>query len=607
MISTVEEPGTAASPDPCAMCDMRLASSRAVLARVEAQAKRISDLRLIGFLIVVAAGIFALWTNLPEALAGVALSLAALVAIIVWHEIVIRRGVEARRRVQYWSDCVDRMNHRWAGRGISGDAFLDEHHLYAADLDLFGKGSLFELVCSARTALGESCLAEWFLSPATPAQALERQQAVRELVPHHDLREDLAMLGPDVRAYVHANALVHWGTGVRTPFAQWERSVAKILPVFTLGAGAVTFFFGAPLSVAMLAVLLQVSFAVWLRTRVQMALAHVDFAARDLSILSLVLRRFESESFRAPLLKGLRKKLEAGGAAPSARIARLSRISELLDSRLNQAFGVLAPALLWSTNCAMAIEAWRTENGSHLAEWLNAVGELEALASLSRYAFEHPGDCWPDFDEEGKRYAASALAHPLIDASVAVPNDVSLDEQQCLLIVSGSNMSGKSTLLRAVGLSVVMALAGAPVRARSLRLAPFRLGTSIRVSDNLQEGESRFYAEIRRVRDVLELARTQPPALFLLDEIFSGTNSHDRRIGAQAILRSLVERGATGLVTTHDLALTRVEESLAGRARNVHFEDTIVDGRVLFDYRMREGVVTRSNALELMRSIGIEL
>src|SRR5690606_10789429 len=161
--------------------------------------------------------------------------------------------------------------------------------------------------------------------------------------------------------------------------------------------------------------------------------------------------------------------------------------------------------------------------------------------------------------------------------------------------------------LRAVGLSVVMALAGAPVRARSLRLAPFRLGTSIRVSDNLQEGESRFYAEIRRVRDVLELARTQPPALFLLDEIFSGTNSHDRRIGAQAILRSLVERGATGLVTTHDLALTRVEESLAGRARNVHFEDEVVDGQMCFDYRMREGVVSRSNALELMRSIGIEL
>ena len=168
-------------------------------------------------------------------------------------------------------------------------------------------------------------------------------------------------------------------------------------------------------------------------------------------------------------------------------------------------------------------------------------------------------------------------------------------------------MSGKSTLLRAVGLSVVLAHAGAPVRAYSLELAPFRVGASIRVSDNLREGESRFYAEIRRIRDVLELARAHPPVLFLLDEIFSGTNSHDRRLGAQAILRSLVERGATGLVTTHDLALTRIEETLGSRARNVQFEDEIVDGKMRFDYRMREGVVARSNALELMRSIGIDL
>ncbi len=585
----------------------RLRAARQVLGQVEDRARLFASLRLAAFLALVVAGGFALWDNTPRGMGIVAVMLAVLVAVIVRHEILLRRVVEARRRVMYWADGIDRLENKWAGRGLPGDAFLEEHHLYAADLDLFGKGSVFELLCSARTALGERRLADWLLNPTTPQVAEARQQAVRELVPHHTLREDLAMLGPDVRAYVHPEALTRWGSAARIDFAGWEGVVAKVLPAVTIAVLLSWAIWPVPASVVALAGLLQVLFAMRLRDRVLHVLEPVDFAAKDLGILSLVLRRFEDERFTAPLLAALHEKLHADGPAPSERIRQLSRLSELLDSRLNQAFAVIAPILLWSTNCAIAIEGWRAKNGLRLGEWLDAVADLEALGSLSRYASEHPADCWPEFDEDGRRYQAVGLAHPLIHPNVAVRNDVSLNERESLWIVSGSNMSGKSTLLRAVGLSVVLAHAGAPVRAHSLQLAPFRVGASIRVSDNLQEGESRFYAEIRRIRDVLELARTQPPVLFLLDEIFSGTNSHDRRLGAQAILRSLVERGATGLVTTHDLALTRIEESLEGRARNVHFEDEIVDGKMCFDYRMREGVVSRSNALELMRSIGIEL
>lgn len=603
----LETSGPPLADSPYALCEERLANSRQVLTQRENRARLLANLRLAAFLILLVAGALALWDNSAYGLGGVAAALLALVVVIVRHEMVLRQVLEARRRVQYWADGLDRLNHTWAGRGIPGDAFLDEHHLYASDLDLFGKGSVFELLCSARTALGERRLAEWLLHSTSPAAALARQQAVRELVPNHTLREDLAMLGPDLRAYVHPDALVRWGTSPPKPFAAWERFAAILLPAITLATLTGWALSVLPLSAATLAALLQILFAARLRIRVRTVLAPVDFAARDLEVLSLVLRRFEQQSFTCPLLSGLREKLRAGGAPPSQRIRRLSRLSELLDSRLNQAFGVIAPILLWSTNCAIAIEAWRVENGPHLAAWLDAVADLEALGSLSRYAFEHPDDCWPEFAETGRLYEANGLAHPLIRPDAAVRNDVRLDEAVSLWIVSGSNMSGKSTLLRSVGLSIVLAHVGAPVRAHSLRLAPFRLGASIRVSDNLQEGESRFYAEIRRIRDILELARTQPPVLFLLDEIFSGTNSHDRRIGAQAIFRSLVEHGATGLVTTHDLALTRIEESLNGRARNVHFEDEIVDGRMRFDYRMRDGVVARSNALELMRSIGIQL
>ncbi len=590
-----------------ALTENRLHAAQGILNQVEANARRYSNLRLAAFLVLVAASGFALWDNTPRGMGLVAATLALLVAVIVRHEILLRRVVEARRRVQYWVDGLDRLENRWAGRGTSGVNFLEEHHLYAADLDLFGKGSVFELLCSARTGLGERRLADWLLHPTIPAVAAARQQAVRELIPHHGLREDLAMLGPDIRAYVHPEALTHWGAGPFIPFARWEWALAKLLPAVTVCALCAWAISPIPLSIVALAVFAQTIFALRLRNRVLRALEPVDFASKDLGILSLVLRRFEAERFASPLLEALRERLYTEGTAPSERIHELSRLSELLDSRLNQAFAVIAPILLWSTNCALAIEAWRGRNGPHLGEWLDAVADLEALGSLSRYASEQPEDCWPEFLDTGRSYRASGLAHPLIPPGVAVRNDVNLDECESLWIVSGSNMSGKSTLLRAVGLSVVLAHAGAPVRARSLTLAPFRVGASIRVSDNLQEGESRFYAEIRRIRDVLDLARTHPPVLFLLDEIFSGTNSHDRRLGAQAIFRSLVERGATGLVTTHDLALTRIDGALEGRARNVHFEDEIVDGKMRFDYRMREGVVARSNALELMRSIGIDL
>ncbi|MCC6262262.1 MAG: DNA mismatch repair protein MutS [Bryobacterales bacterium] len=605
---TIETPSTAKVAAPVlTLTEERLQAARQVFGQVEARARKYSNLRLEAFLVLVAVSAFALWENTPRGMGLVAATLALLVAVIVRHELLLRRVVEARRRVQYWADGLDRLENRWAGRGTSGANFLEEHHLYAADLDLFGKGSVFELLCSARTGLGERRLADWLLHPTTPAVAADRQQAVRELIPHHGLREDLAMLGPDIRAYVHPEALIHWGAGPLIPFAPWEKTLARLFPVATVCALIAWAIWPLPLSIVALAVLAQVIFALRLRNRVLRALEPVDFAAKDLGVLSLVLRRFEAERFTSSLLATLHARLYAGGMAPSKRIHELSRLSELLDSRLNQAFAAIAPILLWSTNCAIAIEAWRGRNGAHLGEWLDAVADLETLGSLSRYASEHPEDCWPEFIDGGRSYRASGLAHPLIPPGVAIRNDVNLDERESLWIVSGSNMSGKSTLLRAVGLSVVLAHAGAPIRARALTLAPFRVGASIRVSDNLQEGESRFYAEIRRIRDVLELARSHPPVLFLLDEIFSGTNSHDRRLGAQAIFRSLVERGATGLVTTHDLALTRIEGALEGKARNVHFEDEIVDGKMRFDYRMREGVVARSNALELMRSIGIDL
>jgi DNA mismatch repair ATPase MutS len=279
----------------------------------------------------------------------------------------------------------------------------------------------------------------------------------------------------------------------------------------------------------------------------------------------------------------------------------------MLDSRDNLFVRILEPFVLWTAHLALHVEAWRAHSGTAVRRWLRAAGEMEALCSLASHAFEHPSDPFPEFAGEGPWIEAEGVGHPLLPEDKVVRNDVQIGGALRLLVVSGSNMSGKSTLLRTLGVNTVLAQAGATVRARRLRLSPLAVGASIRVTDSLQGGVSRFYAEILRLRQILDETGKGLPVLFLIDEFLHGTNSHDRRIGAGALARGLVERGAIGLITTHDLALADVADELAERARNVHFEDHIEDGQIRFDYVMRPGVVRKSNAIELMRQVGLEI
>jgi DNA mismatch repair ATPase MutS len=348
-------------------------------------------------------------------------------------------------------------------------------------------------------------------------------------------------------------------------------------------------------------------FALWLRPRVRHILDAVERPGRDLSLLASVLGRLEREEFHTSRIAALRRALDTAGHPASAQIARLNRLIVLLDSRRNQLFAPIGALLLWGTQIALAIELWRSRTGPAVKQWLAAVGEIETLCALAGFAYEHPSDPFPELVEEGPCYEGIGLGHPLLGESRTVRNDVSLCRDPQVLLVSGSNMSGKSTLLRTVGTNAVLALAGAPVRARRLRLSGLTVGASIRITDSLQEGSSRFYTEIKRLRQLVDLTKGPRPLLFLLDELLHGTNSHDRRIGAEAIVKGLVERGAIGLLTTHDLALSHIAETLAPRAANVHFEDHIENGKIAFDYRLRPGVVRRSNALELMRSVGLEV
>jgi DNA mismatch repair ATPase MutS len=282
------------------------------------------------------------------------------------------------------------------------------------------------------------------------------------------------------------------------------------------------------------------------------------------------------------------------------------------DSRDNVFLRALDVPLLYSVQVAFAAERWRQEYGASVRSWLAVIGEIEALLCLATYSYEHPDDTFPELVEGPAFFEGTQIGHPLIPAGSCIRNSVSLSASGRVFLVSGSNMSGKSTLLRAVGINTVLAMAGAPVRAQHLRMSPLHVGASIRVNDSLQEGSSRFYAEITRLRKIYDLAKGDfakgdAPLLFLLDELLQGTNSRDRRVGAEGLVHGLLNRGAIGLISTHDLALVEIGGSLDGRLCNVHFQEEFENGKMRFDYKLREGVVTKSNGLELMRSIGLDV
>jgi hypothetical protein len=590
--------------DPRGEYNSRLAARSAALARQRRRGIRIGNARLAVF---ACAGAIA-WMFFRGALSGawLALPAALFLILVILHESVNRSERKLARAVEVYARGLDRLDGKWIGAGVQGSEYRDESHPYAEDLDLFGKGSLFELLCTARTRWGQQTLAGWLKSPATAAEILQRQPAVDELRLRLDLRESLAVAGGAVRSGIESDFL-SWAQAPPVLVAGLNRWVGFVLAGFAAFA-LLRWFWGGAVGLLYLALALELAFAYFYRRRVRHVLESADASARDLELLSLVLSHFERERFECARLQSLQSMLPAEGLPASKQIARLHRLVELADSRKNMMFAPVAGVLLWGTQLAFAIEEWRRRSGPIVARWLAATGELEALSALAGYAYENPSDVFPEvLPEGGPVFEARGIAHPLIPEQRCVRNDVSLNADVRLLVVSGSNMSGKSTLLRTVGANAILALAGATVRARSLRLSPLAIGASIRIQDSLQAGSSRFYAEITRLRQIVDLTAGAIPVLFLLDELLHGTNSHDRRIGGEAVVKGLVRQGAIGLLTTHDLSLAHIAEALAPRARNVHFEDHIEGGRVAFDYRLRDGIVQKSNALELMRAVGLEV
>lgn len=598
-------------PTPLETYRARLAERQAVAAARERSHVALGNAKVAVFILVLIYWAVTVQGNPNTVLVGAAVT--AFVALSVWHELVMRARARAQAAVAFYTDGIARIEDRWVGTGKTSERFRDSEHPYADDLDVFGVGSLFDLISGARTPIGEERLAAWLSRAASPDEIRQRQARVSALRSQIDLRERIATVnaaaGP--RRLMPAK-LIAWAEAPPA-VPRTIRPVAVVLALAFFGGVANALTGGSAWPLAPLAIVNVVMLS-WLMKRAEAAVEGLSSAtiSAGLDLLAKVIAEIEGATFDDAALTELAARLkgQAPGDAASRGMAQLARVSDWADSRHNAFARVLEIPALFTLQVAFAAEAWKARDGARLRAWVDVVGEMEALLSFAGYAFERPEDTFPEILEVADgdaTYDATEVAHPLIPRAVAVRNTVSLGASPRVLIVSGSNMAGKSTLMRTIGLNAVLALAGAPVRATRMRLTPLVLGTCLRHTDSLREGRSGFFTEVLRIRQICNLQDEPGRVLFLFDELLSGTNSKDRRTAAEALLRMLVARRAIGIVTTHDLALTEIAAILPGDVKNVHLQDHVENGQMRFDYKLRDGVITQSNALELMRMIGLDV
>ena len=598
-------------PDARSAYDSRVAQYTAELTALDRRGATLANLRLLTFLAFLGLGLAAgmrwlpRWTLLPAAA-----SLGAYIALAIVHAGVIRREAFGKVKRQLNERGLQRLAGTWHDFPSTGTGRVPEGHLYAGDLDITGKGSLFQRLDETGTAAGEQRLLDWLLAPAPTAAAIvERQEALRELAPLIDFRQSLVaearMAGRAEKA--DPSRFLGWAEAA-SPLdrIRWAFPIAHVLPPITLvlgflGANEVIsglYFFGG--------LFLQIGIIFLTRKPLGQMWQALTLSERGFVRFEETFRAIDGQQFSAARLKALQGGLQ-NGPPVSERLRRFTRLMSFAELKHSGQFHPVINALtLWDLLVLFRIDRWRAEHGAGVRGWFEALAELEALSSCAAWHFERPDDVFPQVDDGPVHVEATALGHPLLQAPVR--NDVTLPGPGHAWIITGSNMSGKTTLMRATGLNTVMALAGLPVCASAMRVAKVQVLTSMRVKDSLERGVSYFYAEVQRIKTVLDTAKANPQrCLFFLDELFMGTNARERNIASHQLLLLLLDLGGAGAVTTHDLSITEIAAERPGKIRNVHFRDEVKGDEMTFDYRLREGVVQTTNALEVLRRAGVNV
>jgi hypothetical protein len=592
---------------------------------------RFANLRLFSFLAAVACAVSGIWWDQRWLFVVAAACLVLFVGLVRHHLMLGRARQAAILRVQISDEALLRLDRAWDKLPQRHTYVPDPDHPFAGDLDLVGHASVLHLLDSAKTPVGEDTLRDWLISPAPLSVVRERQAAVRELTPLLDWREELSL-----RALLHTSTdrdpapFLEWAEGETPPGGgRWPAGTeggswlseqriivtAGRVSVVLLWVTLVAQFLGLlslPLSLIFLAANILINQRYSTTANEVIAGAATQHAA--LLQYASLLQHIEETPFEANLLRDLQTRLGATGHPAHEQIHRLHRLTTFWVPNGSIGHLPLQLATLWDLQLLDLLERWQAQNGRFVREWLAIMAEAEALAALAGLAHDQPGWTFPSIDEQRNTLTATGIGHPLLQDDVRVVNDVEVGPSGTFLLVTGSNMSGKSTLLRSLGVNIVLAGAGGPVCAAELTLPPVRLWTSVRVQDSLERGISFFMAELQRLKQIVDAARDSKPGeqrvFYLLDEILQGTNTAERQIAARRIIRFLVDQGAIGAVSTHDLTLAEGPE-LTPAARAVHFSETVSrDGEgppMTFDYKIRPGLATTTNALRLMELIGFDL
>lgn len=608
--------GAPASPDETHRA--RIAELEAELTRGKSRSLRLSLVRLISFLVAAVATIAGLAQSDTAVTAAGLAALALFFVAVVLHARLASALAELEARRLVHERHLARLDGRYVTELDPGPSCPADHP-YARDIDLFGRGSLAHRIDVSHTTRGAQALVAMLGRPAAPELARERQRAVEELASKAAFRESLEAYA--IRAFPPKPARRGEGRERLDPepflrFARgdegatlpaWTRGYALLSPPLLLAAfvAAELDLIPSTIAFALLAGQLLVTTLTGARCRALFDLV----AARKGSLEAFfsMWRLVEETRFDAPLLVALRERTFPAGEKPSEVTRALERLVSRAELRFQFPVHFFVDVLLlWDLHVAHGLLRYRARMGAGFEPAFDALGELEALASLATFRAIEPETTYPDFEPPSSPFVAEGLAHPLLPRAARVANDFRLEGPGAALIITGSNMAGKSTLLRSTGLAIALAQAGGPVLARRLALPPVRLRASMRIDDDLQRGASYYHAELSRIRSVIADAEAAPPIFFLLDELLRGTNAEARHRGARAILEHLLDRGAYGLVATHDVALTTLADERP-RVRNAHFTDVIRDGAMVFDYALRDGVVRGSNALRLLREAGIDV
>ncbi len=587
----------------------------AELATYSQRVNFLSNLRLISGLSLTASLVWYVVRLERVALILALVAGVALAFLVLRHRQATRLRNEADIQQQINLEGIARQSRSWDELPISEHAGVSGIHPYAGDLDLFGHASLFHLLDTTATPMGSAELANWLGKLAESTESEARQHAVQELAPQLDWRQTLQMLG----------RLNQSDRRDPEPFLAWAESepvltqrrwlvwLARLGAVATVVVVLLAVFGVIPAA----AVSIPLIFNLILSVECGRVIGERVTIARNqhpaLRSYGELLAHLDSQEFASPLLLQLSDVLGTHTSPAHQEIRRLGRITSFAVPPSAITHFALQALGNWDTHVLDALERWQTDNGSHVRSWLETIGVFEALSALAGLSHDNPSWCFASIDPDATSFAATTLGHPLIPKATRVCNDVTVGPPGTFLLVTGSNMSGKSTLLRSTGVNIVLSRAGGPSCATSLTLPPVELWTSVRVTDSLESGISFYMAELLRLKAVYEAAKTasaeQRPFCYLLDEILQGTNSAERQIAARHIISGLVDLGAIGAVSTHDLQLAEhpaIERSMAP----VHFTDIFTDGpdgpEMSFDYRLRAGIATSTNALRLMQIVGFD-